>query len=459
MADREMSWDSAMARSRAELQERGHQLVLQKAALVLGWHLALWLVLLVGVAVSLKVQHRTGAGAAALTVATYSMVSTVLGWWLLRRGRSGTRVVSGLLGSDGLLLVAMLTVFVPDVPVALGVAVLPVVGLAVVGGARLALALAIVQNALMVAIWQEQLGETVLEVLGVASAGGPEPLDVAAFAALSTTAALLATVAARSGFAGVGVLRDELAAHTRHLAAANAVLVAQNDALEAFNTAVGHDLRGPLTTARLAMGLVREDCETDDQEECVDDAIDAIDRLTSMVEELLRVARSGGAVESREPVGLDVVVDDALANLGARVRSSGGRVWVQGTLPVVVGNRSLLAEVVQNLVENGLKYGAPVRPKVRITGGRVGDEVFLEVEDDGPGVPLEAREKVFEAFEQLDSGASGVGAGLSLVRRLVEAHGGSIAVDDGRFLGGACFRIRLSAYVETGSDQGGVAAR
>ena len=446
MIDPDGSWDAALARSRATLQERGQQLVLQKAVLVLGWHLALWLFVAIGIAVSLTIEQRAGAGPSAVMVGTYAFLSTALGWGLLSAGRSGTGVVSVLLGSDGLVLVAVLSVFVPTAPVALGVAVLPVVGLAVVGGARLALALAIVQNALLASIWRHGLGTDVLHAVGVDYGGLPGPLDVAAFAALSTTAALLATVAARSGFAGVGVLRDELAAHTRHLAAANAVLSAQNEALEAFNTAVGHDLRGPLTTAQLSVELIREDCVDAEQAECIEEALAAISRLSVMVEDLLEVARSGGAVEARVPIGLDVVVRDSLANLTAHIRDSGGRVHVCGALPRVLGNRSLLVEVVQNLVENGLKYGRHTAPGIRIIGGRVGDTVFLEVEDDGPGVPVDARERIFDAFSQLDRAAKGVGAGLALVRRLVEAHGGTITVEDGRVLGGACFRVSLPAH-------------
>jgi signal transduction histidine kinase len=443
MADRTTSWDSAMARSSQEQAERSQHLILQKTVLVLGWHLALWIVVLIGIAVSLTVERRGGVGVATWVVAAYSFLSTVPALLLLKRGRSGTGVVSALLALDGLVLVAALTIFVPDAPVALGVAVLPVVGLAVVGGARLALTLAILQNGLMLSIWLNEAGVWLTELLGVTPAGLASPLDVAAFAALTTTAALLATVAARSGFAGVGVLRDELAFHTRHLAAANALLTAQNEALEAFNTAVGHDLRNPLTTARLAVGIVREECETEDQAECIDDAIEAIERLTTMVEELLKVARSGGAVELNEVIGLNSVVDDALANLSVHVQQTNAQIRVVGDLPTIEGNRTILAEAVQNLVENALKYGGKPIPHIRITGGWVGSLAFLEVEDDGPGVPTDARERVFMAFEQLDSRTHGVGAGLSLVRRLVEAHGGRISVDDGRYLGGACFRICL----------------
>jgi signal transduction histidine kinase len=442
------SWDSAITQSQAALTERAHRLAVQKVGLILGWHLILWLVVLMGLTISLMVQQRSGVLVAVGAVGTYIIGVTLLGCVLLRAERSGSGVVSALLASDGLALVAVLTIFMPDAPVALGVAVLPVVGLAVVGGARLALTLAIIQNALLVVIWKGNMGASLLAALGVASAGIAKPLDVAAFAALSTTAALLATVAARSGFAGVGVLRSELAAHTRHLAAANAALSAHNDALEAFNAAVGHDLRGPLTTARLAMGLVREDCASLDQRESVDDAIEAVDRLTSMVEELLEVARSGGAIETKSSVCLSVVVDDALANLSAEIRTVGGRVSVCGILPTVSGNRSLLAEVVQNLVENALKYGGAPHPRVRITGGWVGSLAFLEVEDDGAGIDVADRDRIFEAFEQLDGRYGGVGAGLSLVRRLIEAHGGTIAVDDGRVLGGARFRISLPMHAE-----------
>ena len=175
----------------------------------------------------------------------------------------------------------------------------------------------------------------------------------------------------------------------------------------------------------------------------VDDAIEAVERLTTMVDDLLQVARSGGALPTKDAIPMEVVVDDALANLSAEIRSAGGRISVCGILPTVSGNRSILVEVVQNLIENALKYGGQPHPRVRLTGGWVGDVAFLEVEDDGRGIPQKDRGRIFQAFEQLDGGAVGVGAGLSLVQRMVEAHSGTITVEDSRMLGGARFRVCL----------------
>ena len=438
--------DALLARSRTDLQERSRQLVLRKVALILGWHLALWSFVASGIAISMHVGGRQGILSAGALVASCTIVSTALAWAMLRQGLSGTVVVTGLLVFDALALVLGLNTLIPEVPVALGVAVLPVVGLAVVGGARASVTLSILQNLLLVYLWLEAPVEDWARTVGIEGAGRYRPLDVAAFTGVSMAGALLATVAAKSGFAGMEVLRKELAAHTRHLAAANAVLVVQNEALQSFNTAVGHDLRGPLTTARMSIELMREAAARDEVQETADEALEAIDRLTSMVEELLRVARSGGVLEAKQPVGLDVVTRDALANLTARIRSSGAMVRVSGDLPTVLGNRSLLAEVIQNLVENAIKYGGKPVPRIHIVGGQVGDRAFVEVEDDGPGVPEASRSLVFADFEQLNPDTSGVGAGLALVRRLVEAHDGSVEITDGQVLGGACFRVCLPAH-------------
>ncbi|GIU92712.1 MAG: hypothetical protein KatS3mg011_1618 [Acidimicrobiia bacterium] len=107
------------------------------------------------------------------------------------------------------------------------------------------------------------------------------------------------------------------------------------------------------------------------------------------------------------------------------------------------GDAARLRQVVTNLVENACKYG---RGQVWVEGRRVGDRVSIRVEDDGPGIPPEARHAVFERFRRLDENrVTGAGVGLYLVKALVEAHGGSIAVADGRRLGGACLQVELPA--------------
>jgi len=438
MATRGDRWDGAMAAAQAAFDREADALARRKAMVVVGWHLSMWVMVLAGIGLSLVLRKVDGAGWVVGGVAVHVVVSTAYAWRAIRArvGRSAGDVVAMLLGLDGVALVLSLGTLLPDVPVALGAAVLPVVGLAVVGGGRASVALAVAENILLGALWYS------LQSMGASPLG---LFDVVAFGGLSLGAALLATVGAKAGFGGVHVLREEIHLHTRHLQATNTALVARNEALEHFSTEVGHDLRTPLQTTLLALHLVVEECETDEEREHLGHALAAVERLQRMTEGLLDSARDGQGAGGLGRVGFDGVVADALGGLAAKVQTTGARIEVAGTLPEFHGNRGQMVRVVLNLIDNAIKYGKQPTPRIRVCGGRVGEQVFLEVEDDGPGVPRAMRARIFEDFAQLETGKDGVGAGLAAVERVVAAHGGRIAVSDGRRLGGALFRIVLPA--------------
>lgn len=431
--------EGALSADQAVFEREAEALARRKALVVVVWHLSMWVMVLTGVALSLVLSRVPGAGWVVGGVAMHVIASTVCAWRAIRvrTGRSAGDVVGMLLGVDGIVLVLSLGILMSDVPVALGAAVLPVVGLVVVGGGRSAFGLALTQNILLGCLW------ILMDHSGVGALGR---LDVLAFAGLSVGATLLATVGAHAGFGGVYVLREEVGLCTRHLQAANAALVVRNEALEHFSTEVGHDLRTPLQTTMLALQMLAEECETESEREHLSHALAAVDRLQKMTEGLLDSARDGHGAVRLTRVDFGDVVADALGSLSAKVQATGARIEVSGTLPECHGNHDQLVRVVLNLVDNAIKYGQQPSPRIRVCGGRVGDQVFVEVEDDGCGVPRSDRTRIFEDFAQLETGRDGVGAGLASVERLVVAHGGRICVADGRRLGGALFRINVPAF-------------
>jgi signal transduction histidine kinase len=109
----------------------------------------------------------------------------------------------------------------------------------------------------------------------------------------------------------------------------------------------------------------------------------------------------------------------------------------------VVGDRGALARLVRNLADNAARHAGT---KVALAVSAAGDEAIVRVDDDGPGVAVADRERVFERFTRLDEGrargAGGAGLGLALVRAVAVAHGGTVAVLDGP-VGGARFEVRL----------------
>jgi signal transduction histidine kinase len=116
------------------------------------------------------------------------------------------------------------------------------------------------------------------------------------------------------------------------------------------------------------------------------------------------------------------------------------RVRCDRSLPVRLGSDTVL-QILGNLVDNACKYGPEDGP-VWLVGERDGHEVVLAVEDDGAGVPVEERERIFERFTRLEPGR-GLGLGLYIARQLARAQGGDLVVTDAHVAGGARFELRL----------------
>jgi signal transduction histidine kinase len=163
-----------------------------------------------------------------------------------------------------------------------------------------------------------------------------------------------------------------------------------------------------------------------------------------MVEDLLSQARleNEGTLPSAQPV--DVA---ALARLSARDFAVSGRI-VEVTGPerlVTLGDSEAVRRVIDNLVENAHKYGAP---PIRLEIEEVDHQVRISVLDAGPGIPEADRERVFERFHRLGSSRDpGLGLGLSIVRGLVRASGGEIRLEEAPG-GGTAVRVMLPIYDE-----------
>jgi signal transduction histidine kinase len=179
------------------------------------------------------------------------------------------------------------------------------------------------------------------------------------------------------------------------------------------------------------------------------EALAVLARLESMTGSLLAIARHDGAVAAQgaELVDLDEVVlravEHATPPAGVAIdvaHVSGGQVR---------GNEHDLERMVANLVNNAVRHA---RSRVRITVGERADTVTLVVGDDGPGIAIEDRERIYERFTRLDDARSrdqgGAGLGLPIVRSVVEAHGGTITTGSSA-LGGAVFVVTLRASTVT----------
>lgn len=256
-----------------------------------------------------------------------------------------------------------------------------------------------------------------------------------ALAPVSAIRARLADITARDLHRRVPVpgTRDEIAALARTV---NATLDRLENAVEQhkrFVADAAHELRSPIATVRTRLELAPADAR---------EALADVGRLQTLAADLLLLA----ALDAGEPLRADEVdLGQVAAEEALRPRPGADvRVRVAADPDVVVrGSRNRLARLVTNLVDNAVRHASSaVEVRVRAEGATA----LLEVCDDGPGVPPERREAVFDRFTRLDEArtrdSGGSGLGLSIVREITARHGGTVRVGETPG-GGACFTVRL----------------
>lgn len=218
-----------------------------------------------------------------------------------------------------------------------------------------------------------------------------------------------------------------------------------------FVADAAHELRSPIASLRVQLETAR-DSGWNGRPDRVGDMLHETTRMEGLVDQLLLLARAGADTSWVRPsaVDLDDIVDVAVSSLGP---DDAVTVDTSGVQPVQLsGDAALLEQVVRNLVQNAVTYARQtVRVSLCSTGGTTdgttdGTTATLTVDDDGPGVPPERREDIFERFVRLDDARDrrqgGVGLGLAIVLEIVQAHGGWIHVEDSPF-GGARFVVEL----------------
>ena len=201
---------------------------------------------------------------------------------------------------------------------------------------------------------------------------------------------------------------------------------------------VSHELRTPLTNVRSYAETLRDsggDIPQDMANSFLDIIITETDRMTHIVQDLLTLSRldAGNAelVLSRFPFG-EAIESVTRANaLNAKQRGHELVYDPPETLPLIVGDRSRLEQVMMNIIGNAIKY-TPDGGHIRITAGATDDSVWMEVCDDGIGIPEKDRDRIFDRFYRVDKARSresgGTGLGLSIAREIVQRHHGSISL-------------------------------
>lgn len=212
--------------------------------------------------------------------------------------------------------------------------------------------------------------------------------------------------------------------------------------------AVTHDIRTPLTSIKASATLLLEDREaTEEVEKLAPDEQTAMlrvithgaDRLDRFVEGIVDLARieAGDLKLNRNWGAVEDIIEAALAQAEPLIRQHRIRIAVENELPVVRVDARAVAEVIYTLIDNAAKY-SPGNTLISIEGKRVADDIVeIAVEDEGPGIPVRLREKVFERlYRGHSNGGSGeliggIGMGLAIAKGIVEAHSGHIWIENG----------------------------
>lgn len=209
----------------------------------------------------------------------------------------------------------------------------------------------------------------------------------------------------------------------------------RNQDLKTLLYVISHDLREPLRSVRNFAKLIEERYASnldDKGRDFLSRIIRGANRLDRQLEDVLTLSRAQRLIEPDEQVPLGDVVRDVLQQLEMRIQETGAKVEVVAELPTVLADRSWVVQAVLNLVSNSLKFTRPgTPPEISIrpleSNAKADHRKGLIVADRGPGVPPEHAERIFDLFQRaVGREVEGTGAGLAIVRRIAERHGGKV---------------------------------
>lgn len=230
-----------------------------------------------------------------------------------------------------------------------------------------------------------------------------------------------------------GKLADELAIINAELTRSKDALEGSNVELAQFAYIASHDLQTPLRNISGFVQLLQENYadKLDDQaRDWIRRTVQSSAQMHTLIRDVLEYSRVDSRARPFERVSLRDVFDDSVRHLEASIRDAGGRVTC-GELPTVMGDRSQLVQLLQNLIGNGLKYHGEKPPLVHVSARHDGNQWIISVRDNGIGIAPHHHARIFEIFKRLHNQQEypGTGIGLAVCRRVVHRHGGEIGVE------------------------------
>lgn len=221
----------------------------------------------------------------------------------------------------------------------------------------------------------------------------------------------------------------------------------RNAELERFGYTISHDIRAPLITVKSYLGYVQKNAARGNTEEMnadIDRIRAAADRMNQMLDGLLQLSRSGRVINPPEEGSLTELVREAAAQVQDQIDERDVELCIEDDMPLFWGDRLRLRAVFQNLIQNAVKYmGTQPAPRIEVSAEVRGKDIVCTVRDNGIGIDPQYHGRIFDIFERVGQDSEGTGIGLALVKRIVEAHGGSVSVQSEGGQQGSAFTVVL----------------
>jgi len=219
----------------------------------------------------------------------------------------------------------------------------------------------------------------------------------------------------------------------QRVAARTAELQRTNEELQQFAYVASHDLQAPLRTITGYISLLQKRYHgrlDNDADEFLDFITEGARHMQALIRDLLAYSRAGRSDCEQKPVDCNALVVDVLHNLHAAIEARSVRLVID-PLPVLPGDRLLLGQLFQNLIDNAIKFGATDNPLVRVNVTRTRNEYAFAITDNGIGIDPAQIGRLFRVFQRLHRADeySGTGIGLAICKKVVERHGGRIWVE------------------------------
>jgi PAS domain S-box-containing protein len=226
------------------------------------------------------------------------------------------------------------------------------------------------------------------------------------------------------------ILEKTVAERTEELRIANESLVQSNHDLEQFAGFASHDLQAPLKTISMYLSMLYErnkDVLDESSLGYISKATAASQRMRTLVQTLLQFSKVNASQTNLADVDLNNVIH-VIRNIMLDSSEPGSVVITNNTPHKLYADESMITQVLQNIIANGIKYNENDVAEITIESFENENEIVISVTDNGIGIAEEHIEKIFNVFTRLTSDSKGTGLGLSISKRIVEKHKGTIAV-------------------------------